>query len=178
MNFEIMMACMTDASNIYDLMKSVYMDLEDKTLFFCDNLEYVKEHVENRGFAVKVVYEGEIVASLIARFPQNDDDNLGRDVLLPEDVLCKVAHLESIVVHKKYRGYGLQDKMIKFAEKIIFDRGYTYLMATVSPANKHSLANFEKNGYEAVVVKEKYGGMMRAILLKNSMNIMENMIIS
>lgn len=168
--FNISRAKMADAIKIYDLMTSVYEKLDNKSLFFCDDLEYVKNHVEKYGFIVKVVdnekaeSDEKIVASLIVRFPKDLEDNLGRDVGIAE--LLKVAHIESVVVAMDYRGYGLQDKMIKFAEEIIVQRGYTYLMATVSPDNKHSLANFEKNGYEVVKIKEKYGGMIRAILLK------------
>ncbi len=162
--FCISMASSRDSVEIHNLMKKVYEKLEDKSLFFCDDLEYVKKHIESEGFAIKAVCDGKVVASLVGRFPQDAEDNLGNDVGIEK--IHKVAHLESIVVDEEYRGNGLQDKMIKRAEEIIVERGYTYLMATVSPDNKHSLANFERNGYKVMQVKEKYGGMMRAILLK------------
>ena len=164
MKFTIKIAEPKDVTNIHNLMENVYENLEDKSLFFCDDLDYVQRHIKNEGFAIKVEQNGKLVASLIVRFPGNAEDNLGRDVGLEE--IHKVAHIESIVVDAKYRGNGLQDKMIKFAEEVIFRRGYTYLMATVSPDNKHSLDNFERNGYEVKKVKEKYGGLRRAILLK------------
>lgn len=162
--FIISQAELKDATNIHNLMKAVYEKLEDKTLFFCDDLDYVQRHIEKEGFAIKVEQDGKLVASLIVRFPGDAEDNLGKDVDIKE--LKKVAHIESVVVDEKYRGNGLQDRMIKFGEEVIFQRGYTYLMATVSPDNKHSLDNFKRNGYEVVKIKEKYGGMMRAILLK------------
>lgn len=163
--FHISMANSQDSIEIYSLMRKVYDKLEDKSLFFCDDLDYVQRHIESEGFAIKVEQDGKLVASLIVRFPMDDEDNLGNDVGISE--LHKVAHLESIVVDEECRGNGLQDKMIKCAEEIIRESGYTYLMATVSPDNKYSLDNFERNGYEVMKIKEKYGGMMRAILLKN-----------
>ncbi len=162
--FIISQAELKDVTNIHNLMKAVYEKLEDKTLFFCDDLEYVQRHIEKEGFAIKVEQDGKLVASLIVRFPGDAEDNLGKDVNIHE--LKKVAHIESIVVDEKYRGNGLQDRMIKFAEEVIFQRGYIYLMATVSPDNKHSLDNFKRNGYEAMMIKEKYGGLRRVILLK------------
>lgn len=164
MEFEIKNAEEIDAAAIFDLMKSVYDNLDDKTLFFCDDLEYVQSHIEKEGFGVKAQWEGKLVASLIVRFPGDAEDNLGRDVGIEE--IHKVAHIESVVVDKEYRGNGLQDKMIKFAEDRLKQIGYTYIMATVSPDNKHSLGNFERNGYEVMNIKEKYGGLRRAILLK------------
>lgn len=164
MKFEITKAEEIDAAAIFDLMKSVYDNLDDKTLFFCDDLEYVKSHIEKEGFGVKAQWEGKLVASLIVRFPGDAEDNLGRDVGIEE--IHKVAHIESVVVDKEYRGNGLQNKMIKFAEDRLKQIGYTYIMATVSPDNKHSLGNFERNGYEVMNIKEKYGGLRRAILLK------------
>ncbi len=169
-SFKISLACMQDAVPIHKLMEKVYENMMNKDMFFCDDLEFVKNHIENQGFIVKAVYDGDsecteqIAGVLIVRFPKNFEDNLGRDVGITE--LHKVAHMESVVVDVKFRGYGLQDRMLKYAEKIIMQREYTYLLATVSPENKHSLDNFKKNGYEAVMVKEKYGGMVREILLK------------
>lgn len=168
MNFELCLADMSDAEKIYELMKSIYEGLEDKSLFFCDDLDYVKEHICESGFAVKVECEGVIVASIITRFPNECEDNLGRDIGLKDCKLCKVAHLESIVVDEKYRGFGLQDKLIKYAEKLVYEKGYKYVMATVSPDNTYSLNNFKKNGFEVVCVKEKYGGLIRAVLVKGN----------
>lgn len=155
-----------EAMDIHGLMKKVYDSLEDKSLFFCDDLNYVRERMEDKGFAIKAEYAGKIVGSLIVNFPGMDEDNLGRDISLPVQEYKKVAHIESTVVDEKYRGYGLQDKMMNYAEEIIVAKGYVHLMATVSPDNTYSLRNFQKNGYKIMKVKEKYGGLMRAVLYK------------
>lgn len=160
----------SDAIEIYNLMKKVYDNLADKSLFFCDDLEYVREHISDRGFAVKVEQNGILAASLIVRFPYGDSDNLGRDVGMEDEELCNVAHLESIVVDEKFRGRELQNEMIRYAQKIIVEKGFVHLMATVSPDNSYSLRNFEKNGYVIMKVKEKYGGLKRAILYKKIEN--------
>lgn len=165
--FDMSLAKSHDARDIHNLMVKVYEDMSDKTRFFCDNLEYVEEHIEKSGFAVKAECEGKLVASLIVRFPHNAEDNLGRDAGIEK--LDKVAHIESVVVDSEYRGYGLQQALMQYAEEEIDNRGYTYLMATVSPDNKHGLANFEKAGYKVVKLTEKYGGLKRAVLLKDKL---------
>ena len=76
-------------------------------------------------------------------------------------------HVESAVVASEYRGYALQGRMLQEAEHLIDRAKYSYLMATVSPENPASYKTLEKLGYELVLTKEKYGGLMRRLYIKN-----------
>ena len=166
-NFLIRRAVIEDAEEIYNIMVQVAEALEDKTLFVCDDLEYVKEQIEQSGFAVvSCKDDGEIVGSFIFRYPDSADDNLGRDVNLPDNKLEQVVHMESVVVLPEHRGNHLQERMLHFGEKLIDSNRYHFLMATVSPENPASYLNFEKNGYILMMTKEKYGGLMRRIYQK------------
>ena len=156
-----------DLHNIYSLIKQVYDDLEDKSLFVCDGMDFIKQQLTETGFGIVTKSNNNIVGCLIIRFPYPEADNLGIDIGLSDDELSKVAHIESVVVDKNFRGRGLQSKMIKYAEQLIDSNSYKHLLATVSPYNYPSLKSFYYNNYKEILTKEKYGGLTRIILYKN-----------
>ena len=173
-NFIIRKAEAEDAKAIYDVMKKAEEALENKTLYVCDDLEYVKMHVTSaqndadaNGFGVVACDESEkIVGIFIIRYPKKADDNLGKDIELSDEEQLHVAHMESAAVLPEYRGNHLQEKMLTYAEDFIDKKQYRYLMATVSPDNPASYLTFEKCGYQLIKTKEKYGGLSRRIYLK------------
>lgn len=156
-----------EAKHIYSLMRQVQKGMGDPSLFVCDDLEYVLEHVNKKGFIVKAENSArELVASFLIRYPKLEEDNLGYDLGFSSEKLEEVAHMESVVVREDYRGSGIQQKMLQYAEKRIREDGYRYCMATVAPGNVFSKSNFLKQGYECKLTKLKYGGKERDILLK------------
>lgn len=160
-------ASLEQADEIHKLMQNVHDRMDNKTLYVCDDFEFVKKHIKNSGFTVIACNEtSEIVACFIVRFPGLEEDNLGRDIGLEGEELNQVAHMESAVVLPEYRGRGLQLAMLQYAEEMIDTSKYKYLMATVSPDNPWSYHSLEKNGYELKLTKEKYGGFLRRIYLK------------
>lgn len=166
---EIMLrtAQIEDAEAIHSIMQKVYDLLDDKTIYVCDDLEYVTEHIEERGLGVVAINSDKnIIASFILRYPNDSEDNLGRDIGLSEDELNSVVHMETAVVLPEYRGKGIQKLMLDYAEKLINKNDYNIFMATVSPDNPASYKTFEKAGYKHVLTKEKYGGLKRRIYLK------------
>ena len=157
----------TDAEKIANLMRYVYDNLEDKSIYVCDDLQFIKSHIEENGLGVVACNkESEIIANLILRFPHHSDDNLGRDINLEKSELLRVAHMETAVVHPRYRGKALQKQMLNYAEKLINTDKYNILLATVSPKNIPSCKTFEGCGYKKVLTKEKYGGLKRHIYMK------------
>ena len=50
--FFLRSAADSDAEQIHALMRHVYGRLEDKSLYVCDDLAFVKAHIHRRGFAV------------------------------------------------------------------------------------------------------------------------------
>lgn len=166
------LANIEDSKEIHGLMNEVFEGLSDKSLYVCDELEYVENMLSGGGFGVVVCNkDGKIIASFIFRYPMDSDDNLGRDIDLAEEELTKVVHMESAVVHPNYRGKDLQLKMLKYAETLIDQRKYKYFIATVSPENPASYRSFEKNGYRFVLTKEKYDGLTRRIYLKETFSL-------
>lgn len=156
-----------EAKLIYSLMEQVQKGMEDPSLFVCDDLKYVSEHINRKGFIVKAENGvGELVGSFLVRYPKLEEDNLGYDLGFPYDKLEKVAHMESVVVREDYRGRGLQQRMLQYGEERVKLEGYQYCMATVAPENVFSKSNFLKQGYDRKLTKMKYGGKERDILLK------------
>ena len=181
-DYSLQLANPTVGKRIWTIMNEVYTALPDKSLFCCDEYDFVMDILTCSGFGVIASTNNtpikkedtstssksaNIVASLLVKFPRLAEENLGYDIGLEKEELYKVAHLESVVVLPKHRGHGLQGKLISFAEQQIDKTQYSYLMATVSPDNLPSLHTFQKNGYEIIKVTEKYGGLKRCILLKN-----------
>ena len=155
-----------DAQKIHNLMVEVYEQLENKSLYVCDDLAFVKRHISHEGFTVVAcTKEDKIVGSLILRIP-DEEDNLGKDIGFSEKKCQSVIHVESAVVAPLYRGNALQRRMLQIAEAMIDRVKYSYLMATVSPDNPASYKTLESLGYELIVTKEKYDGLMRRIYRK------------
>ena len=157
-----------DAEDVHNIMQTVYDLLEDKSLYVCDDLNYVKEQIKNGLGVVACNKEGKIIASFVIRFPKDALDNLGKDLNLPLSVLDRVVHMETAAVLPEYRGKGLQRRMLAYAENMIDKSKYNIFVATVSPNNPASCKTFEKLGYTNILTKEKYGGLERRIYMKDA----------
>ncbi len=153
-----------EAQEIYALMEQVHSEMEHPEHFVCDDLPFVERHIRAEGFCLIARDEKkQLIGSLIVRFPQMAEDNLGRDIGLKQEELVQVAHMESAVVSRRARGQGILFALLQEAEQICSDRGCRYLMATVSPENPASYKSLEKQGFAVMVTKPKYGGLMRRI---------------
>lgn len=71
---------------------------------------------------------------------------------------------DAVFVAPDWRGYGLQRILIDRAAEKAREAGAKQILATVSPDNRHSLANFTSAGYEITATVSKYGGLTRNIL--------------
>ncbi len=163
------LATTDDAQEISALMEEVYNRLENKSTYVCDSIEYIRDCLSGKGFGVVATdSQGKIIGSFIMRYPGYSEDNLGRDIGLSEDKLPSVVHMESAVVLPEYRGNGIQQKMLLYAEELIDTDKYRYFMSTVSPDNPASFRSLEKMGYRHILTKEKYGGLTRRIYLKET----------
>lgn len=73
--------------------------------------------------------------------------------------------IDSVRVKDKYRGYGLQRQMLKFAYMRAVKLKMDGLVAAIHPNNKYSLNNFIEEKYELTNVITIHGGM-RKIMIK------------
>lgn len=166
-SYHLRPATLDDADEIHSIMDTCFQTLEHKEYFICDDLEYVKDILSGHGFGVVACDEnGKIVGNLLVKYPGLDEENLGYDVFMNSYNLNRVLHMDSASVLPSHRGYGLECRMIAYAETLVDTSKYCYSFATVAPENTASLKSLEKNGYKIVTAREKYGGFNRYILMK------------
>ena len=168
-NYQIQRADNNQIPEMHVLIMQVWEGVENKDLFVIDGttIEWLQRIMDGKGFGVTArTPEGELAGLLIVCFPGADEDNMGWDIGLKEEELARVVHMDTAVVAEKHRGHGLERRMLEYAENCLKGTQYRYLMATVSPDNPPSLRSGERIGYHVVMTKEKYGGYLRHILLK------------
>lgn len=162
----IRQAAQQDTDVILSIMRTVSGKLEDPSVYVTDDEEFIKKHITERGFSCLAECDGKAVGFLIVHIPGSGEENLGRDVPLPEKELAYTAHMESAAVLPQYRGHGIQRMLMMEAEKELKRKGFHYAAGTVSPDNPYSMNNCLMLGYMTAAVKPKYGGLMRNIILK------------
>ena len=74
--------------------------------------------------------------------------------------------IDSVMVKDEYRGYGLQRKMLQFANDRARTLNMDGLIATIHPDNLYSLNNFYSEDY-VLLHKLKIHGGPRNIVIKN-----------
>lgn len=182
--YTLRIASYQDAEKIHEVMVQASRTLENKDYFICDDLKYVKKLLNQEGFGIVACdTSGNVVGNLLLKYPGLTDENLGYDIfpdyfssltqqeILPvhdffQKELQKVVHMDSASVLPAHRGHHLESRMIAFAENLIDTGKYIYAFATVAPSNTASLKSLERNGYRTMITKEKYGGVMRCIMMK------------
>lgn len=166
-SYHLRPATLDDADEIHSIMDTCFQTLEHKEYFICDDLEYVKDILSGHGFGVVACDEnGKIVGNLLVKYPGLDEENLGYDVFMNSYNLNRVLHMDSASVLPSHRGHGLECRMIAYAESLVNASKYCYSFATVAPENIASLKSLEKNGYQVLVIKEKYDGVIRCVMMK------------
>ena len=127
---------------------------------------------ENLGYDVFISYNQNTFPAfsfknqVSPKFRESDEKSFTHNILLTSENLKRVVHMDSASVLLQHRGHGLESEMIAFAENLIDTSKYCYSFATVAPENMASLKSLEKNGYQEMVTKEKYGGVTRCVMMK------------
>lgn len=190
MQFEIVRAVPKDAEALYKIMETVTAGMEHSEWFVSDDLSYIQNHIgsepikkSNKGFVLKAIAAAdnmtvgnvensadtreEIAGFLMVDFPGIDAHNLGTYLSMSDAQLAKVAHMDSVVILPKYRGNGLQHKLMETAERIIKkETDYRILLATVHPENVYSLRNATDRGFRAAKEVTAYGTYQRYVMIK------------
>lgn len=169
MDFELITASADDSQLFADIIQAVWEELENKEWFMADNADYTHKMLSGgmgRGYMAIDAESGQTAGVFMATVPGMSEENLGRDAGLPEEDLLLAAHMDSIAVLPRFRGHGLQYRLMQKAEADLRTEGFRYLLCTVHPDNHHSLDNVLRQGYQIMTVKEKYGGRIRAVLMK------------
>ena len=156
-----------DIDKITAVMEQVKDCMENPEWFVADDRSWIETHIKEKGFIMLAEAEtSEIAAFFIVAFPESDENNLGRELMLTGRELELVAHMDSAAVCLKYRGNHLQGRLLQAAEKELEKYPHQYFLCTVHPDNHASLHTMLLHGYVIVATKEKYHGRLRHILYK------------
>ncbi len=142
--------------------------LEDKSRLQPLSQEEFQYILEGNGMMIGAFIKNELIAFRALLVPLIDDEHLGLDIGLPESELHRVIYQEISNVHPNYRGNGIQ----KILATVIMDElqkensKYDYVCCTVSPFNIPSLKDKFAQGMEIAALKEKYGGSLRYVFVK------------
>lgn len=183
----------TDMVRVKELMDRVKQNMEHPDWYITDELPWLLRHVSAEGFTVLAEVKSEdsgesengqprLVAFFTVDLPgvrelsggiQNPDQevNLGIDAGFDAEKRLLVAHLDSVAVDPEFRGHHLQGRLVEKAERELSGRIQKFWMCTVHPDNHASLYSMQRHGYRIIATKEKYGGTLRHILLKEKNSV-------
>ena len=151
------------------LIEDVWKKMESKEWFTMDEASLIRKRFQQKEatlYLAKDKFTGDTAGLFMVTFPALTDENLGWDLNFSQEDLLKTAHMDTVVILPKYRGYGLQKKLMLAAEMDLKERGIKYLLCTIHPDNRYSLGNALALDYQVVKTTQKYGGLMRHILQK------------
>ncbi|PEO09095.1 N-acetyltransferase [Bacillus wiedmannii] len=166
--FHVTLLTLENIEQILSLQNVVVEALEDKSRLQPLSLEEFQYILEGNGMMIGAFIENELIAFRALLVPPIDDEHLGLDIGIPESELHRVIYQEISNVHPNSRGNGMQ----KILATVIMDElqnedsKYDYVCCTVAPFNIPSLKDKFAQGMEIAALKEKYGGSLRYVFVK------------
>ncbi|MCU4763239.1 GNAT family N-acetyltransferase [Bacillus cereus] len=166
--FHVTLLSLDYIEQILSLQNVVVEALEDKSRLQPLSQEEFQYILEGNGMMIGAFIENELIAFRALLVPPIDDEHLGLDIGLPESELHRVIYQEISNVHPNCRGNGIQ----KILATVIMDElqkedsKYDYVCCTVAPFNIPSLKDKFAQGMKIAALKEKYGGSMRYVFVK------------
>ena len=112
--------------------------------------DFMKQHMGRQGAALGVFVENRLAAfrNLYYPDPWEKEWNLGLDLGLAGEELAKVANLQMVCVHPRFRGNGLAFEMNRISLRLLRESGTRHhVCATVSPYNIWNIPILLKSGF-------------------------------
>lgn len=164
---QICLATEEQIDAVFAIMSGVAAHMEHPEHYVIDDRDYVARHISQEGFTLLWMEEGTVGGFLIVHLPRaGEAHNLGNDLGFDPRQLAQVAHMESAAILPRFRGRGIQKKLIAAAEERVAALGYRYSLCTVHPDNLPSFQSLVTLGYQVAATKLKYGGKLRHIMKK------------
>jgi hypothetical protein len=156
-------------NSVMVLQDIIISKLNDRTIFNRFSSEFIQKLINDQGKMIGIFVEDELIACHALCFPKPDDlnNNLGRDIELPEEQVINCVNFQGVFVHPEYRGNRLGLKMNQKMIEILRNKPYRHALATVSPHNIISVDMFFKSGFNIRGLKYKYENKMRYIFYKD-----------
>lgn len=151
------------------LVRNTAEKMKEKSWFVAESLEEFDRWMrKDQGwlYVARDRSSGQLAGMFFVVLPGLEEENLGYDIGMQGRQLYECAIMDTVVVLPEYRGMHLQYEMMQTAERKLRKEGYRYLLCTVHPENKFSRENVKRQGYKKMLTKEKYGGFLRDIWMK------------
>ena len=123
--------------------------------------------LNGKGLMIGAYFEEQLIAFRAMLEPELDEEHLGQDAGLPEQEWLHVIYSEVTIVRPDFRGNNLQVLLGKIIMNEVDQKRFRYICATVAPFNIPSLADKFVHGLQIIALKEKYGNLLRYILVKD-----------
>jgi hypothetical protein len=158
-----------DLHEICNVQSEVFSRLDDRNFLQPLTADEYSFILEGNGLMIGAFAGERMVAFRALLVPLIDEDHLGRDIGLREENLPKVIYQEISNVLPEYRGNKLQRTLaiLLMQELNKQEHKYQYVCCTVAPFNIPSLKDKFSQGMEIAALKEKYGGMLRYVFVKD-----------
>nr|WP_263323656.1 GNAT family N-acetyltransferase [Neobacillus sp. Marseille-Q6967] len=161
-----------DLETILDVQKQVVAALHNQATLQPLTSEEFRYILEGNGLMIGAFVEETLIAFRALLIPVMDEEHLGRDIGLEDEELPKVIYQEISNVLPDYRGNQLQKIL---ASVIMEELGrsqlpFRYVCCTVAPFNIPSLKDKFAQDMQIAALKEKYGGQLRYIFVKDLEN--------
>lgn len=175
-SFHVALLSLEHIEQILSLQNIVVEALEDKSRLQPLSQEEFQYILEGNGMMIGAFIENELIAFRALLVPPIDDEHLGLDIGLSESELHRIIYQEISNVHPNCRGNGMQ----KILANVIMDElqkedsKYDYVCCTVAPFNIPSLKDKFAQGMAIAALKEKYGGNLRYVFVKELRRDKEN----
>lgn len=155
-----------DIGFVGQLQEKVIDELEDMHTLQPLSEGELKFLVEGHGLIIGAFVEEYLIAFRALLIPENDHENLGRDVGILEEQLDRIIYQEISCVDPDFRGFGLQRELAGVVMNEVDTSLYDYVCATVMPFNIASLKDKFSQGMHIGALKYKYGGKLRYVFCK------------
>jgi uncharacterized protein (DUF1330 family) len=152
------------------LQEDIVQNLWRPDLLQAFSSDFMKQHMGRQGVVLGVFVEKRLVAFRNVYYPDTWDKewNLGLDLGLAQEELTKVANLQMVCVHPRFRGNSLALKMNQVSLGLLRESGARHhVCATVSPYNIWNIPVLLQSGFRIAKLKSKYGGKVRYIVHQN-----------
>lgn len=166
--FKVALLSLHHTEQLLSVQDDVIEALENKENLQPLTVEEFENILSGNGLMIGAFADEQLIAFRALLVPPLDEEHLGLDIGLTGEELKRVIYQEVSNVHPDYQGNGLQ----KILAKVIMeqlkqsDHNFEYVCCTVAPFNIPSLKDKFAQGMEIAALKEKYGGNMRYVFVK------------
>lgn len=158
-----------DLEGILEVQNKTISSLTDRNALQPLTEEEYRHILQGNGKMAGAFVDDRLIAFRALLVPMVDENHLGRDIGLEDEELDQVIYQEISNVIPKYRGNKLQQTLAILLMQQLSkqEHWYRYVCCTVAPFNIPSLKDKFAQGLEIAALKEKYGDMLRYVLVKD-----------